>query len=110
MEEAPAASEVVPLRALDTDGERQLNKLLAASDQADAALELGEFAAQTRVASTSRTSVPRGSRNGIYGISAASGALLGLDAGRPDHFAPLLGFVGDQLAKIGRGAGKHRAS
>jgi hypothetical protein len=34
----------------------------------DAALKLGEFAAQTRVASTSRTAVPRGSPNGEVSI------------------------------------------
>src|SRR5262249_36891472 len=46
---------------------------------------------------------------GRYGISAASGALLGLDVGRPDHFAPLLGFVGDELAKVIGRAWKHSA-
>jgi hypothetical protein len=33
----------------------------------NAAAELGELAAQTRVASTTRTVVPRGSQNGRYG-------------------------------------------
>jgi hypothetical protein len=27
---------------------------------------------------------------------------VGLDVGRPDHLAPLLGLVGDELAKFGR--------
>src|SRR6516165_5716547 len=36
--------------------------------------------------------------------------LLRLDVGCPDHLGPLLGFVGDQLAEVGRGAGKHRAA
>jgi hypothetical protein len=40
------------------------------------------------------------SPNGIYGISSAADAeLLCLDVGCPDHLAPLLGFVGDELAK-----------
>src|SRR5262249_60866205 len=56
------------------------------------------------------TQAPRDSPNGIYGISAAIGALLGLDVGRPDHFAPLLGLVGDELAKIGGRARKQRAA
>src|SRR5262245_10449865 len=33
-----------------------------------------------------------------------------LDVGRPDHLAPLLGFVGDELAEIGGRADKRRAS
>ena len=36
--------------------------------------------------------------------------LLGLDVGRPDHLAPLLGFVGDELAKVGGRASDHRAA
>src|SRR5215831_4806281 len=31
-----------------------------------------------------------------------------LDVGRPDHPRPLLGLVGDELAKVGRRARKHR--
>ena len=31
-----------------------------------------------------------------------------LDVGCPDHLAPLLGFVNDELAKIGRRIQKHR--
>src|SRR5271169_3465109 len=38
-----------------------------------------------------------------YGISARGrSALLHLDIGRQDHFAPLLDFVGYELAKVGR--------
>src|SRR5262245_12006711 len=36
--------------------------------------------------------------------------LLRLDVGRPNHLAPLLGFVGDELAEVGRRANKHRAA
>jgi hypothetical protein len=42
------------------------------------------------------------SRSGRYGISAqALALLLRLDVGGADHLAPLLGFIGDQLAEIG---------
>src|SRR4029077_1297620 len=34
----------------------------------------------------------------------------GVDVDRPDHFAPLLGFVGDELAEVGRGQRKHSAA
>ena len=33
-----------------------------------------------------------------------------LDIGRPDHLAPLLGFVCDELAEVSRRAGKDRAA
>src|SRR5262245_42424820 len=33
-----------------------------------------------------------------------------LDVGRPDHFAPLLGFLGDQLAEVSGRTRKHRAA
>src|SRR5262249_48637567 len=39
------------------------------------------------------------SRNGLYGMSRAG--LLRLDVGGPDHLAPLLGLVGDELAEVG---------
>ena len=35
---------------------------------------------------------------------------LRLDAGEPDHLAPLLGFVRDELAEVGGRARKHRAA
>src|SRR5262245_27459765 len=44
----------------------------------------------------------RHSRNGIYGTWRARSNLLGLDVRRPDHFAPLLGFVSDELAEVRR--------
>ena len=50
------------------------------------------------------------SRNGRYGISAAAVASVCLDVGRPDHLAPLLGFVGDELSEVGGRARKHRAA
>src|SRR5579859_7972762 len=35
---------------------------------------------------------------------------LRLDAGKPDHLAPLLGLVGDELAEIGRRARQQRGA
>src|SRR5260370_7478627 len=37
-------------------------------------------------------------------------ALLGLDVGCPDDFAPLLGFVGEKLAELGWREGSRRAA
>src|SRR4051794_9528136 len=34
----------------------------------------------------------------------------GLDVCRPDHLAPLLGFVGNELAEFGWRPGKHRTA
>ena len=39
------------------------------------------------------------SRNGIYGTCRCGS--LRLDVGGPDDLAPLLGFVGDELAEVG---------
>jgi hypothetical protein len=36
--------------------------------------------------------------------------LVGFDIGRPYHFAPLLGLVGDKLAEVGGRAWKHCAT
>ena len=38
---------------------------------------------------------------------ATKGHSLRLDVGRTDHLAPLLGFIGEQLAEVGRRARKH---
>jgi hypothetical protein len=52
-----------------------------------------------------------GSRNGSYGILATVGTyLLHFDVGRPDHLAPLLGFVGDELPELGGRGRKHGAA
>ena len=45
-------------------------------------------------------------RYGIFGTA----ALVRLDTGELDHLGPLLGFVGDQLAKVGGRARKHRTA
>src|SRR5215831_4839940 len=51
-----------------------------------------------------------GSRNGtLWNVWAELLALLRLDVGSPDHLAPLLGFVGDQLAELGRRPREHYA-
>jgi hypothetical protein len=48
---------------------------------------------------------------GFAESDAATIALLGLDAGRPNHLAELLGFVGDELSEVsGGGAHKHHAA
>jgi hypothetical protein len=38
------------------------------------------------------------------------GASFRPDAGKPDHLAPLLDFIGYELSKVGGGARKHRSS
>src|SRR5271166_4298760 len=45
-------------------------------------------------------------RYGIFGTA----ALVGLNAGELDHLGPLLGFVGDQLSKVGGRARQHRTA
>src|SRR5215467_15346108 len=45
-----------------------------------------------------------------YGMSVQIAGSLRLDAGGLDHLAPFLGFLGDELAKIGGRARKHRAA
>src|SRR5262245_7779878 len=64
------------------------------------------FAAQTRLASTSRTSAPRGSRNETLWKVSLRVRSVRLDAGELDHLAPLLRFVGYELSKVGRRAWK----
>ena len=52
-------------------------------------------------------SVIRGTkRYGIFGTA----ALVRLNTGELDHLGPLLGFVGDQLSKVGGRARKHRTA
>jgi hypothetical protein len=51
-----------------------------------------------------------GARNGHYGISRLAATSFGLDIGGPDHLAPLLGFIDDQLAEVGGRAGKRNAA
>ena len=52
--------------------------------------------------------VRAGARNGRYGIFGRGRAdSLRLDVGRPDHLAPFLGIVGDELAEVGGRAGQH---
>src|SRR6516225_4658254 len=50
---------------------------------------------------------PRGlgpaiSRNGCYGISGRVRGSIGIGAGELDNIAPLLSFVGEELAEVGR--------
>jgi hypothetical protein len=40
-------------------------------------------------------------RTGVTEYWIGTAASVGLDVGRPDHLAPFLGFVGDELCKIG---------
>src|SRR5262249_48982284 len=47
---------------------------------------------------------------GRYGMFSSVVASLRLDIGSPDHLAPLLGVVGDELTELGRRARKHRAA
>src|SRR5262249_48836802 len=57
-----------------------------------------------------RRYVERDSRNGRYGILDRVIASVCLDIGRSDHLAPLLGFVGDELAEVAGRARKHSAT
>ena len=47
------------------------------------------------------------SASSVGGIASSGSGLPRLDVDRLDHFAPLLGFVGDELAEIGRRQRKH---
>jgi hypothetical protein len=58
----------------------------------------------------SASPTPAISPNRTYGISLPLDRLLRLDVGRPDHFAPFLGFVGDELAEIGGREREHVAT
>src|SRR5215472_18688931 len=50
-------------------------------------------------------------RNSRWGcVDARGSTLLGLDVGRPDHLAPLLGFVGDELTEVAGRAWEHSAT
>jgi len=48
-----------------------------------------------------RRHVERDSPNGCYGILDRVSASLWLDVCGPDHVAPLLNFIGDELAEFG---------
>src|SRR5262249_33877016 len=71
---------------------------------------LAHFADSSRTSSRGPRSAklglrPRGlgraiSRNGIYGMSADDDGLFRLDVEGPDDVAPLLRFVGDELAEV----------
>src|SRR5262249_36611414 len=49
-------------------------------------------------------------RTGVNGPCAHVPPSPRLDAGRPDPLAPLLGFLGNELAEVGGRAGKHGAA
>src|SRR5262249_8322047 len=53
---------------------------------------------------------PTFSLNAIYGISCPIRGSVRPDAGELDHLGPLFGFVGYELAEIGRRARKYRAA
>src|SRR5712692_1017788 len=50
------------------------------------------------------------SPNGTYGTSAQIAGSLRFDVGRPDHLAPLLGFLGNELPEVGGRARKRGAT
>src|SRR5262245_41963779 len=57
-----------------------------------------------------RGSCDRRSPNGRYGISCPVRGSVRLDARELDHLRPLLGFVGDQLSKVGGRARQRRTT
>src|SRR5262249_22683601 len=58
-----------------------------------------------------RTAVPRGSQNGLYGMSGHPILeSLRLDARELDHLAPLVGIVRNKFAELGRRTWKHRGT
>src|SRR5215813_11444345 len=59
-----------------------------------------------------RSPMPRQrlSLNGRYGISCPVRGSVRLDASELDHLRPLLGFVGDQLSKVGGRARQRRTT
>src|SRR5262245_28797857 len=63
----------------------------------------------TELPTLQRSSMPRQRLSSTAVMERQPGSLR-LDAGRLDHFGPFLGFVGDELAEIGRRADKRRAS
>src|SRR5262249_26539999 len=50
------------------------------------------------ITSSARAGIRHSRNETLWNVRAAS---LWLDVGRPDHLAPLLGFVGDEPAKVG---------
>src|SRR5262245_61047572 len=56
-----------------------------------------------------RTSAPRFAERALWNIDSGS-ASVRLDVEGPDDLGPFLGFVGDELAKVGGRAGKNRAA
>src|SRR3984893_13960901 len=46
----------------------------------------------------------------LRNVSPDRSASVGLDAGRPDHLTPLLGFIGDEFPEVGGRTRKYRAS
>ena len=46
----------------------------------------------------------------LWNISSELPGLLRFDVGRPDHFCPFLGFVGDELSEVGGRDCKRRAA
>src|SRR5262249_41617607 len=76
-----------------------------AAQRAIRATQLGEFAA-TRGHQCPARFAERTLRNIRLGLPGS----FRLDVGGPEHLAPLLRFVGDELAEIGGRARKHRTA
>ena len=62
------------------------------------------------IRSAARASIRDFAERQIMERGAETAGSICLDACELHHLAPLLGFLGDQPAKVGRGAGKHRAA
>src|SRR5215831_18808524 len=78
---------------------------LLTAEQRDRRVDASQF-----VAADGRTRRSRNERYGKSSRSSAETSSLRLDVGGPDHLAPFLGFLGDQLSELSRRSRQRRAA